>query len=761
MEKHTINIDVNTQKANADVDKLDKNFTDLNRTVENLADTMDMDLGAAISEMEDKMYALAAAGQKNSEEFKQLATETGRLKSIIAETDMEIEFMAATSADVGQKIGLLEDRMYAMAVAGDTTSAEFRKIQAEAAALKQSVIQVDMALDGMAMTTSQRLTGALGGAAGGFAAAQGAMAAFGGESEAVNQAILKVQAAMALTQGVDAIRQAVPAFTALKTSVMGAFQGMTTASKAFALTGIGLVITLIAGAVAAFSSFQKSTDQIIAENKKLTKSFDDANKAIENQSNQLRAALGLQLEFASAAGASEKQLAKIRKEGTDDIISNNEKQIESTSNKIKTLESLEYQRTLGQQASSKDQFNELERNRQKEINIEKNKLNDLKVQNNRERNSIRLETLKIKTQELDEAKAKADEERQANAEAAKQRASERAQQRKDELAKISEAQKEYDENETTRYMTEQQKEIYEVQKKYDELLAIAKKYGKDNTQILINQKNEENDINTKYEQERIQQQAERDAVVAEQVEANRQAQLDAQEAFDETYRQNTLSAQQLEIDAANAKYFELIKVAEQYGYSTVELKLRQEKELADIDIKYKADQKAREQQLADMKFDAVKNGLSAVGNLAELFSGKSRKSQERAFKVQKAANIASATIDTYRSATAAFNSFANIPIVGTALGAVAAAAAVAAGLVNIKKIASTKFEGGEGSGVSAATGAGTSMSSVTSPEFNIVGGNTANQLATLGQQPVQAYVVSGEVSSAQSLDRNRVQNATL
>lgn len=757
MEKHTINIDVNTQKANADVDKLDKNFTDLNNTVENLADTMDMDLGAAISEIEDQLTQLAVQGKQNTEEFKNLAKEAGRLKGVIAEVDAQVEFFAATNADVGQKIGLLEDQMYRMAIAGDTTSAEFKKIQAEAAALKQSVIQVDMALDGMAMTTSQRLTGALGGAAGGFAAAQGAMSAFGGESEAVNQAILKVQAAMALTQGIDSVKQAIPAFTALKTSVMGAFQGMTTASKAFALTGIGLVITLIAGAVAAFSSFQKSTDQIIAENKKLTKSFDEANKAIEGQSNQLRAALGLQLEFASAAGASEKQLAKIRKEGTDDIIANNEKQIKNTSNKIKTLESLEYQRTLNQQASSKDQFNELERNRQKEINIEKNKLNTLKVQNNRERNSIRLETLKIKTQELDEAKAKADEERQANAEAAKQRASERAQQRKDELAKITEAQKEYDENEKTRYMTEQQKEIYEVQKKYNELLAIAKKYGQDNSKLLENQKNEENAINTKYEQERLQQQAERDAVVAEQIEANRQAQLDAQEAFDQTYRQNTLTAQQLEIDAANEKYFELISVAEQYGYSTVELKKRQEDELANIDKKYKEEAAAREKQLRDMRIDAVKGGIDAIGQLAGAFAGKSEKSQKRAFNIQKAAGIASATIDTYKSAQAAFASAGN-PI----LGAVFAAIAVAAGIANITKIAKTKFEGGGGgagsvSSPSATAGAG----SITTPEFNIVGGNTANQLATLGQQPVQAYVVSGEVSSAQSLDRNRVQNATL
>ena len=761
MEKHTINIDVNTQKANADVNKLDQNLTDLNKTVDNLADTMDMDLGAAVSEMEDRMYALAAAGQKNTEEFKQLAAETGRLKSIIAETDMEIEFLAATSADVGQKIGLLEDRMYAMAVAGDTTSAEFRRIQAEAAALKQQVMAVDMALDGMAMTTVQKLSGALGGAAGGFAAAQGAMAAFGGESQAVNEALLKVQAAMAMVQGVQAVQEAAPAFNALKTSVVGAFQGMTAASKAFALTGIGLVITLIASAVAAFSSFQKSTDQIISENKKLTKSFDDANAAIEGQSNQLRAALGLQLEFASAAGASEKQLAKIRKEGTDDIIANNEKQIKNTSDKIKTLESLEYQRRLGQQASSKEQFNELERNRQKEINIEKNKLNTLKVQNNRERQNIRLETLRIKTQELEDAKAKAEEEREAAAEAAKQRAEQRAQQRKDELAKITDAQREYDENERTRYMTEQQLEIDAVQKKYAELLAIAAKYGRDNSQLLINQKNEENAINAKYEQERIKQKEERDAVIAEQQEANRQAQLDAQEAFDETYRQNTLSAQQLEIDAANEKYFELITLAEQYGYDTVELKKRQEDELAAIDKKYKDEQAAREREIQSLKIDAVQNGLNTIASLADVFAGKSRKSQERAFKVQKAVSIANATIDTYKAATSAYASLSGITIVGPVLGAVAAAAAVAAGLANIKKIASTKFDGGEGGGAGVSASVPASGGNITAPNFNIVGGNTANQLATLGQQPVQAYVVSGEVSTAQSLDRNRVQNATL
>lgn len=750
MEKHTINIDVNTQKANADVDKLDKNLTDLNKTVDNLADTMDMDLGAAISEMEDRMYALAAAGQKNSDEFKQLASETGRLKSIIAETDMEIEFLAATSADVGQKIGLLEDRMYAMAVAGDTTSAEFRKIQAEAAALKQSVTQVDMALDGMAMTTSQKLTGALGGVTGGFAAAQGAIASLGVESEAVNEALLKVQSAMAITQGIDSVKQALPAFNALKLGVVNAFKAMTAAGKAFALTGIGLVITALAAAPAIFDAFTISTEEAEAAQKKLTKGFDDQSAAIDKNINRLKASIDTEVAFAEAVGKSEKEIAAIRKKGTEDLIAETEKQIKIQEQKLQQLGNPRVSPN-----ARKELREALEGQNKDEINATKNHLNQLKVENNRRRVEIKLDTLKQKTEENEAIKEKQKEEREAANEAAKQRASERAQQRKDELAKITEAQKEYDETERIRYMTEQEKEIYEVQKKYNELLAIAAKYGKDNSQLLINQKNEENAINTKYEQERIQQQAERDAVIAGQQEANRQAQLDAEEAFAEQFRQATTSQQQLEIDAANEKYFELITLAEQYGYDTTDLKIKQEEELANIDKKYKEEAAAREKQLRDMRIDAVKGGIDAIGQLAGAFAGKSEKSQKRAFNIQKAAGIASATIDTYKSAQAAFASAGN-PI----LGAVFAAIAVAAGIANITKIAQTKFEGG-GSAGSVSSPSTTAAATVTAPEFNIVGGNTANQLATLGQQPVQAYVVSGEVSSAQSLDRNRVQNATL
>lgn len=51
-------------------------------------------------------------------------------------------------------------------------------------------------------------------------------------------------------------------------------------------------------------------------------------------------------------------------------------------------------------------------------------------------------------------------------------------------------------------------------------------------------------------------------------------------------------------------------------------------------------------------------------------------------------------IDTYQSATASYKALAGIPIVGPALGFVAAAAAIAAGIANAKSIADQKFAGG-------------------------------------------------------------------
>ena len=130
-------------------------------------------------------------------------------------------------------------------------------------------------------------------------------------------------------------------------------------------------------------------------------------------------------------------------------------------------------------------------------------------------------------------------------------------------------------------------------------------------------------------------------------------------------------------------------------------------------------------------------------------------------KFGKALAITSAIRDTYTGANKAISQ-------GGIYGAIAAAGVIVSGFANVKQIVGTKepaqpsFATGGGSG-----GGGVSVSSAPSlpPAFNVVGASETNQLADAiggqSQQPVQAFVVSGDVSTSQELDRNIIAGASI
>ena len=135
--------------------------------------------------------------------------------------------------------------------------------------------------------------------------------------------------------------------------------------------------------------------------------------------------------------------------------------------------------------------------------------------------------------------------------------------------------------------------------------------------------------------------------------------------------------------------------------------------------------------------------------------------------VGKAAAVASATIQTYTSATAAYASVVGVPFVGPVLAPIAAGVAVAAGIMNVKKILSTKTPGGGGSGGGSAGSVPSAPAIPTAPPINPTAGigaaaegqNVQNQI-TLGNQQgasgpsvVKAYVVSSDMSKQQEADR--------
>jgi len=141
-------------------------------------------------------------------------------------------------------------------------------------------------------------------------------------------------------------------------------------------------------------------------------------------------------------------------------------------------------------------------------------------------------------------------------------------------------------------------------------------------------------------------------------------------------------------------------------------------ELAAIE-KAALDKSIKEAQDAANKKKAIDDALmasriSATGtmfsNLATLTSTGSKKM----FAIGKAAAAAETIVSTYQGAQQAFTAMAGIPIVGPALGAAAAGAAIVAGGVRLQAINSQTFGGG-GGGVTAGAGGGGAVATPTVP----------------------------------------------
>ena len=168
-----------------------------------------------------------------------------------------------------------------------------------------------------------------------------------------------------------------------------------------------------------------------------------------------------------------------------------------------------------------------------------------------------------------------------------------------------------------------------------------------------------------------------------------------------------------------------------------------EKQLADEAL-------ARDKMLQEQKVANLKGALS---NIATIVGANS--------KFGKAIAIVQAIQDTYAGANKALAQ-------GGIFGFIGAAAVIAAGIANVKQISSSKSPNPPSSLGARTTPEPTPSIPTTTtpslpPQFSTAGASGTNQLAELlgNQPPPRAFVVSGDVSTAQELDRNIVSSASL
>ena len=596
--------------------------------------------------------------EKVTKQFEQLADGTQKAVDSAEKLDAKFEDVYKNIEPLTTRMGEAEDRLYELALAGDTTSKEYNELLKSVGNYRKVQIQTDLAVDAAATTFSQKLGGALTGATSGFAAVQGVMGLVGSESEALEETLLKVQSALALQQGVQGV---------LEYSKSIGLAGK--ATKVFNLivkaNPLALLVTTIVAIIGYFAIF--------------TDSIDVAIQGLKN----LGDAIGL-------TNFAEQELEEKREERHKEEKQRQLDEIALLKQKQRIAEedfqrNLAFQESLGKSTARLRKAKVLERIEDAKARAALLKGTVFEKEAQRTLIELRTELNNINKEIRAENKAGSDEKKkQDNEEIARQKELARLQEEaldkqiEEEIA----LQQTFDaiqrENED-RFRTTQENELLLVQEKYDTLQAMAFGNAEALEQIEIARLNELNDVKLKFANE--------------------------------------------------------------------EVGIEQDKNKKIVEVEELTNRK---------KLELASASFTAIADLVGSFNTQNAKDAERQFKIQKAFNLAAAVTNTALAVTGALTAGGNPIKLATGAQFVEAGIAAAVGAANIVKIASSQFGQGD-------TGATQDISapSVQAPNFNVVGDSGVNQLATLQQQPTQAFVVSGEVTTAQALDRNRVQNATL
>ena len=192
----------------------------------------------------------------------------------------------------------------------------------------------------------------------------------------------------------------------------------------------------------------------------------------------------------------------------------------------------------------------------------------------------------------------------------------------------------------------------------------------------------------------------------------------------------------------------MIDSKKSFQLSTTDLEIKAAQDLANKKFDIAKENAEKQKDLDKTTFDAKMAIMDATANALATFSQLA--GEETA--MGKALSVASAIIATYSGANKALEAGAATP----PLGYINAAAIIATGLINVKKILSVKVPGQSEAGQSVPSG----------PSVSIIGGTadpSAQMSASLNRslnKPAKAYVVGNDMSSQQALDRRIQTNAT-
>jgi len=555
-------------------------------------------------------------------------------------------------------------------------------------------------------------TKAVGAVSSGLSAATGAMALFGSESKEVEQAILRVQGAMALSQGLAGLEDAGRAFKTMGIAAKNALAGIKTG---IAATGIGVLLVALGAVVAYWDDIKEAVNGVSDEQKDLNelgaKQLEQSKKELDNLSNQDNT-LKLQ-------GKSETEILEIKKLKTQETIKEGNQQI------------INLQKTAKLQAAAAARNQSYLQNFARfavelavwplrviaaPIDLLINTAN--KVAEILGFNKVVATDLNTEISRLAEQGTKAvatfvfdPKQIEADAQAAVKAV-------QDGNVKLQNSIDGYTLQQQASAKSAADKKAADEKAAAEKALAAAKKREQEFLDNLTKDAEARKKAN--------------ELILLEQDEASKALNAIA----DENIAKEKARAQ-VSIDT---EAFRLKTIGQNY------------KDAADAKKRIDEEEFAAKQKLND----AVSAGLMSLSDLVGRETGKG-----------KALAVAATLINTYAAIAGQLRASASSP--GAAIPGFAIAQAIATGLAGFAAVRNilrvqVPNSGGGGNPAPTSMGAGASTGSA-APQFNVVGtsGALASQVqaATTPQAPIKAFVVGNDVTTQQALDRNIVKSATL
>lgn len=364
-------IDASNKTTVASTNKLVKGIEDLAIAAKSMDKAV---IGGAYAKYLKDIQQQLGLTNKELIAFVQSARLSAQQQIFAAKTDQEIDEITLSIEAMNEQLKVLgseedetgsktqtlrarlreaKEELVAMAEAGLAGTPKFVELQQVAGQLDDEMRDLNATVRGLGSDTKNidGLISLAGGLAGGFAVAQGAVALFGDQSEEVQQALLKVNSAMAILQGLQQIQnvmQKESAASLLLTSIfykantvaiaentiateanvvatetvvaaegaqVAATEAATVATAelnaVLALNPIALVITAVVALVAAFAAMKRGSTEAETEQRRLNDAIQQGTtyldiyiKAIEHQS-------ALQIANAKEARASSLEITQL------------------------------------------------------------------------------------------------------------------------------------------------------------------------------------------------------------------------------------------------------------------------------------------------------------------------------------------------------------------------------------------------------------------------------------------------------------------